>query len=99
MPQQRDIANVLSSVGLAPGPEGFAWSDLVAFADANGWRAGTEEVPRPTPWTRYRAIVWRPGDPRLPEQPTLTARGRGQTEEQALAAALASALKRWSRYS
>jgi hypothetical protein len=95
MPEHPDVDAVLALHGIIPGPNGFSWADLVGLAQARGWHAGAEEVPRPTPWTRYRAIVWRPSDPRFRGKATLTARGRGLTEEQALAAALASALARW----
>ena len=98
MPELPDVDAVLAHYGIQSGPDGFAWSDLVGLAEARGWHAGTEEVPRPTPWTRYRAIVWRPGDPRARSTATLTARGRGLTEEQALASALASALARWDAF-
>jgi hypothetical protein len=97
VPAALDVPAVLARHGVVPGPGGFAWADLAALAEGRGWHVGAEALPRPTLWTRYRAIVWRPVDPRDAAPRTRTARGRGMTGEAALAAALAAALLRWER--
>ena len=95
MPELPDVGAVLARHGLAPGPDGYPLAGLEALAEARGWRFGVEPATRPTRWTRYRAVVWRTGDPRDPDPRTFTARGRGTSEEVALAQALARALERW----
>ena len=97
MPELPDVGAVLARHGLAPGPDGYPLAGLEALAEARGWRFGVEPATRPTRWTRYRAIVWRPSNPLGPRAPhALTARGRGTTEAGALAQALAKALERWT---
>ena len=95
MPTPRpDPGAVLLAHGLAPGAEGFARGDLLAFAEARGWAVSVEPTTRPTPRKRYRALIWQPTEP----AGGLLARrsvGRGPTEAAALAAALAGALTRW----
>ena len=89
-----DPTTVLSHHGLPVGPEGHAMPDLVAFAEARGWRVGAEEIARPTAWARFRAVVWQSADPRLGPYSGRASVGRGPTAEAALSLALASALAR-----
>ncbi len=92
MAARLDPDAVLADHGLRPDADGFSLSKLVAFAEARGWLAGTDEVASAPPGQRYRASVWRSADP---GRGTRFASGwvrRGSTPEVALTRALASAL-------
>ena len=89
-----DIATVLASHGVQPGPAGYAEADLSRLAETRGWRVGAEPVPNARGSSRFRALVWQPADPRVREAVSFASRGRGPTEEEALAAAMAVALAR-----
>jgi hypothetical protein len=89
-----DIAAVLAVHGITPGPAGYAHADLSRLAETRGWRAGAEPIPNARGSGRFRALVWQPADPRRREAVSFASRGRGTTEEEALAIALAVALTR-----
>jgi hypothetical protein len=83
---------VLAAHGIAAGPAGYAWADLAALATARGWRVTVESIhPRPTKGAAHRAMVHARAGGR---SRAFAARGRGPTEEAALAMAMASALAR-----
>ena len=89
--------DVLARHGIQPGPGGYGLMTLEATAAARGWSHRTEErAPSASRRGRYQALVFARGapgaDPRF--APLLTARGRGETEEAALAQALARMLLR-----
>jgi hypothetical protein len=89
-----NVAAVLADHGVEPGPDGYATADLARLAENRGWRAGAEAVPNARGYGRYRAFVWQPADPLRHSAVSFASRGRGPTEEQALASALALALAR-----
>lgn len=89
-----DVAAVLADHGIEPGPAGFAHADLSRLAETRGWRAGAEPIANARGSGRFRALVWQPADPRRREAVSFASRGRGPTEEDALAVALAVALAR-----
>ena len=93
MPIKPAAAAVLAAHGCVPDPAGWRFVDLVDLAAAAGLWAVVEPVEQPTAGQRYRALVFRPSDPRAGgDHATRAARKRGATEEEALAAALASLL-------
>ena len=71
-----------------------AWPRLAAMAEAHGWRYRVEDA---APGTNrrtnvpHRALVWLPGGDGVA---TINARGRGKTEEEALARAVLKMLQR-----
>ena len=93
-----DVPAVLARHGLVPGPAGFALWELAAAAAARGWGWGVEPVADSRPLRRpFRALVFAPAPAgRRPGATSLSARGRGATEEEALAEALARMLARWA---
>ncbi len=97
MPTSLIEHDVLARHGIEAGPGGYGLLTLEATAAAHGWSHRTEErTPGSPRGRRYQALVYfrgAPGaDPRF--APLLTARGRGETEEAALAQALARMLLR-----
>lgn len=92
-PRDPYIAPILAAHGVAAGPEGYAWSELMALAVARGWHVSVEPAARGSSARRYRALVWTTdGSP----FDSYSSRGRGATEEAALAHALAVALRHQS---
>lgn len=81
-PEPLDIAGTLTAAGIVPG------TDLATAIERRGWRWSVEPLAGSKPGGhRYMALVVAPGDPRDQH-----ARGRGATEEAALAQALARML-------
>lgn len=90
-------ADVLARHGIKAAPEGYLFSTLEQTITTRGWTHRTEERPPSSPrGTRFQALVFVRGqgstDPRFPSM--LAARGRGETEEAALAQAVARMLLR-----
>ena len=91
-----DPAAVLAAHGLAPGPEGWDGAALAAAAEARGWAWSAEPIAGARPGQLgWKALVFDPasrGERRGRLPTTRHARGRGSTEAEALAAALAGML-------
>lgn len=90
-------ADVLARHGIEAAPDGYRFSALEATVTARGWTHRTEERDRGSSRrSRYQALVFVRGrgsvDLRFPSM--LAARGRGETEEAALAQAVARMLLR-----
>ena len=88
------VAAALAEAGVAPGANGHDAPGLLAAAEAMGLAISVEEIPGESRFTppreqRYRALV-RPRDGGV----GWSARGRGRTEAEALAAALLKWLRR-----
>jgi len=95
MPTQPNVDTVLAGHGVCPRSGGYEWADLARLADARRWRVRVESASRPHGRAVHRAIVWfRPDASPHRVLMTQVARGRGATEEAALAQALAVALAR-----
>ena len=89
--------DVLARNGIDPAAGDGGLVALEATIAARGWTHRTEErAPGSTRRSRYQALVFKRGegcsDPRFPSM--LAARGRGATEEAALAQAVARMLAR-----
>ncbi len=94
----RDTTDCLAAFGLAPGPDGWDAADLAAAVEGRGWRwsvepagrAGAGYARRPV----FRAMVFAPGA--APDGRPVTGlrayRGRGASEGEALALAVARLL-------
>lgn len=84
MPASRDSTKILAAAGVVPG------TDLATAIEACGWRWSVESHAGSNPGRpRYQALVTAPRDPRDQRDPgDQHARGRGATEEAALAQAL-----------
>jgi transcriptional regulator with XRE-family HTH domain len=89
----RTVRTALVAGGVPPGPAGYDASALLAAIAARGWHATVEELaPSQGGRKRYRAMVFGPAGGGHPTH--VSARARGATEEDALAAALARLLER-----
>ncbi|CAA9539352.1 MAG: hypothetical protein AVDCRST_MAG73-1753 [uncultured Thermomicrobiales bacterium] len=95
MPALPNVAAVLADHGVRPRACGYAWADLARLAEARRWQIRVEAASRPHGPAVHRAVVWfRPDTSPHRILMTQVARGRGATEEAALAQALAVALAR-----
>ena len=92
----RDVTPVLGRHGIEPGPRGYELATLERAILARGWRHRTEE--RRNRGARYQALVFARLEGVAPTDPdhvsSLWGRGRGATEEEALALALTRMLLR-----
>ena len=97
MPHLPDVDAVLEAHGIGPGPEGYDLAALAAAVEGRGWSYRTEELdPDHRGRDRYRALVFRRtgGLVATGYAATRSYRGRGRTEEEALARAVAGMLAR-----
>ena len=97
MPALPDVGAVLAAHGITPGPTGYELAVLTGVLDARGWDHRVEELdPGHPSRDRFRAIVFRRTGNLVGGAAGVTRayRGRGRTEEEALAQALAAMLAR-----
>ena len=92
----RDVPAVLARHGIDPGPQGYDLAALERAILTRGWRHRTEE--RRSRTMRYQALVFARIEGVARTAPdhvsSLWGRGRGATEEEALALALTRMLRR-----
>ena len=89
---------VLAAHGLVPGPDGFDVADLAAFAQERGWQSSTERTGHQGRGRRWRATILTRFAPAPGRNVALSGtHGHGDTEDEALAIALAAKIRQDER--
>ncbi|MDP9471605.1 MAG: hypothetical protein M3Q71_13220 [Chloroflexota bacterium] len=89
-----DIAAVLATSALLPGPEGYDLAELMATVEGHGWTCWVEPMASAADERdRWRAMVFEAGKEAVVGR-RRGYRGRGLTQADALASALARMLAR-----